>query len=478
MNLTLNGRIYLRASLAHGAFASGATVLPFRREPVVQRNADGSLMADPYAVVVDDPVQRETLRQYAQRLLRIVWVSKSNLSSWTYAQMLERVAIAARMQNSLPAFYADLLARMGGTLPYSGDGNAEFVDALLSAGDNNTILSLLREPGERLLIITRMQAQAAAKYEGRELPAHGALFAEGETAVAPLSPRSAPYIPLVPVYSANALRNGVIRRGAARFILDRYGWRVPFDTFRSMFTGGSLVRTGEKGVNLTDRKAMLDLMPLFGLLGGPFNRSDMVEGSVKVSKCWPIVREAKPVLPARLRDTAGLMTMADIVDVEAHSRRDDAKMLAADYLSQKVVVSGEGDDAVAGSSMVFEREVLIPGTQLHSEWHFYQTTPHQVGAWLSGWVAWAERPFLGGVSQQGHGAADVRYTDSDGNLFLAVEDGEVVMGAQAQKLFDDYCAHLDASKEALKEFLSATDRVDGVVEAGSLQADIEATETD
>lgn len=487
MNLILSGKITLRASLAHGAFSAGATVTPFRREPVVQRNDDGSLQIDPYAVAIDSAEQREVLRQYGQRLLRIIWRSKSGLTSWTYAQMLERVAISARMQNNLAGFFADVLARMGGTAPVgvTQNGDAEFLDRLLSAGDNSTVLALLRDPGERLLVVTRMQAESAARYEGRDIPQHNgqlSLFAPApDVSETPaLAARSAPYIPLVPVYSANALRNGVIRRGAARFILERFGWRVPFDEFRSLFTGGALVRTGEKGMNLGDRKAMLELMPAYGLLGGPFNRNDMVEGSVKPSKAWPLVREAAPVLPAAMRDEAAQLTMADIVDVEAHSRRDDAKMLAADYLNQQVIVSGEGEDAVSGSSMMYEREVLIPGAQMHSAWNFYQTTPHQVGAWISGWAAWAERPFLGGVSQQGHGAANVRYTDADGDLFLAVEDGELTLGKQAQQYFDDYRAHLDDNKAALQEFLSATERAEdgtAVLDA-SVQADMEKQELD
>ena len=91
-NLKVEGVITSRSSLAHGAFEAGATVLPFRREPVLQRDEGGLPRLDPYAALVTDPVQRETLRQYAQRLLRVIWQSKSDVG-WTYSQMGERVAL-------------------------------------------------------------------------------------------------------------------------------------------------------------------------------------------------------------------------------------------------------------------------------------------------------------------------------------------------------------------------------------------------
>ena len=171
MNLNLHASITLRSSLAHGAFDAGATVIPFRREPVLQRDDAGAPVLDPYAALTADPVQREQLRQYAQRLLRVVWQSKSD-RAWSYAQLAERIAVTARMEATLGDFLMEMLQKMGaGESPIYFQDDAEFVASILAAADANTLLALLREQGERLLIVARMQVESAARFEGRTIKA-------------------------------------------------------------------------------------------------------------------------------------------------------------------------------------------------------------------------------------------------------------------------------------------------------------------
>lgn len=500
MNLQLTGTITLRSSLAHGAFEAGAIVTPFRREPVLQRDADGLPRMAAYASLVSDPVQRETLRQYAQRLLRIVWQSRSDATQWTYSQLAERVAVASRMKHTLADLVQELLSKLGNAgAPVYFNDDAEFLSGVLAAADSDTLLTLLRSPGERLLIVARMQAESAARFEKRPLPGNQMSLLEtenreeeienrGESALAPISsapifsPTAAPDIAFVPVYSGNALRNGVVRRGAARFLLDRFGWRVPLDSFRALFVGGALLRTGDRSLDITQRRQFLDLMPLYGLVGGPFNRSDMVEGSVKAGKAYPLVREALPVLPSGCHPEARRLPMQSVINTELYSRREDARLAAGDYLRGGAVVGGA--DGGATSGMLFEREVLIAGARLSSSWVFHASTELQVGAWISGWVQWAQRPTLGGASQMGHGLADVEYRAGDA-AFLAVREGAVTLSADAQRLFDAYQTHLDAKQQAIQLFLQAIPAAEdtGVaaapaVDGAQLQADFESAEED
>lgn len=489
MNLQLTGTITLRSSLAHGAFEAGAIVTPFRREPVLQRDADGLPRMAAYASLVSDPVQRETLRQYAQRLLRIVWQSRSDATQWTYSQLAERVAVASRMKHTLADLVQELLSKLGNAgAPVYFNDDAEFLSGVLAAADSDTLLTLLRSPGERLLIVARMQAESAARFEKRPLPTNQMSLLEQPAADAPaqepaaFASTAAPDIALVPVYSGNALRNGVVRRGAARFLLDRFGWRVPLDSFRALFVGGALLRTGDRSLDITQRRQFLDLMPLYGLVGGPFNRSDMVEGSVKAGKAYPLVREALPVLPSGCHPEAWRLPMQSVINTELYSRREDARLAAGDYLRGGAVVGGA--DGGATSGMLFEREVLIAGARLSSSWVFHASTELQVGAWISGWVQWAQRPTLGGASQMGHGLADVEYRAGD-EVFLAVTEGAVTLSAEAQRLFDAYRTHLDAKQQAIQLFLQAIPAAEdtGVaaapaVDGAQLQADFESAEED
>ena len=483
MNLMIDGLITLRSSLAHGAFdAAGSTIMPFRREAILQRGTDGEPLLDPYAVMTTDPVQREQLRQIAQRLLRIIWQSRSDGTQWTYAQLAERVAVAVRMKTTLANALAEIARKIGcgETLTYFQD-DAEFFTGILASADTSRVLYLLREPGERMLVIARLQASSAARHEGRQTTPEGQLsmFATPkDPAVPAFREQAAPYIASVPVYSGNALRNGVVRRGAARYILDHFGWRVPVPSFRSLFVGGSLLRTGDKSIDIQQRRQFLNLMPLYGLLGGPFNRSDMVEGSVKAGKAYPVVQEALPVLPTSLHKEAAMLTMQDIMVTETYSKREDARLAAGDYLSNAVVGGEDGDKT---SGMVFEREVLIAGTKLYSRWTFHATQPLQVGAWLSGWVYWAERPMLGGASQMGHGLADVTY--ANGKSFLSVVDGVIKLSDEAQVFFDDYRRHLDDKKQAIQVLLEAVEQAaDSAnkqpVDGEKLQMEFEAAEED
>lgn len=487
MNLSLTGLITLRSSLAHGGFEAAGLVVPFRREAIAQRNDDGSVMLDDYAFQADDPLQLETLRGYAQRLLRIIWQSKSDATQWTYAQLSGRVAMAAMMENDLGGLVNAVITKMGATSLVFFQDDAEFFSTTLSAMDNVLLLNLLRQPGERLLIIARMQAQSQARYEKRDLPqmSNGqmSLFAEPEQeSAAPLKAKRVPYVPRVPVYSGNALRNGVVRRHAARFILKKFGWYPSIDSFRNLFSGGSLQRTGQKGIDIEARRAIINLMPLYGLFGGGFNQNNMIEGSSKPLKAWPIVREAKPAIHPDFWREADDLGMQDVMSVEAYARREDAALLAGEFLKQQPTNGKhpalEDSGNVKNNSMPFEREVMITNTRLYTEWSFWQVAPLQIGAWVSAFVSWAEWSNLGGAANHGHGQANIEYWLGD-DVFLAVRHKKLELGAVAADVLKEYEKHLESNRAKLKDFLECSDVAPTEsVDIPSLQAAMEAEELD
>lgn len=475
MNLNLSGTITLRSSLAHGAFEPSATVVPFRRDKIVQRNADGTVAMDEYALAVVDQRQREELRQYAQRLLRIVWQSRSDGYGWSYQQLADRVGAASRMTTSLGDLTYDVLTHMGASHPnfFGKQEDMEYFDRVIGAADSSTLLSLLRENGERMLVVTRMQSEALARYEKREIPQNQPTLLATQSATNPVKPRSLPSIARVPVYSGNALRNGLGRRNAARFILERFGWRVPLDAFRVMFAGGSLQKGAKDGLSIGERVGLLTLMPMYGLFGGALMPGSMIEGVAKVGKCYPLVREALGVLPPALREEAEALSMRDIVTTETVSRREDALMLTSKYLSAQA-------SPLNNNSMIVERETLIPGTRLWSSWGLYQTTPLQIGALVSAFVEFAKHPTLGAAAQQGHGRADIEYS-ANGDMFLSLQGGELALGALARESFDEYQTHIDARKGEIQNLLGATDLVNldaPPVNVSTLQSEMENEEGD
>lgn len=484
-NLTLTGIITLRSSLAHGAFEAAGLVTPFRREPIIQRQRGGTLVMDSYAIQSNDPEQLEMLRGYAQRILRIIWQSKSAAHQWTYPQLTDRVAVASAMSQNLGGLVHTVLSKMGATSPTFFNDDAEFLSGALAAMDNVMVLNLLRQPGERLLIISRMQAESQARYEKRDVPA-GQLV---EQSAGALKTAQVPYIPRVPVYSGNALRNGVVRRSAARFLLKRFGWYPSLDSFRCLFTGAALRRTGTKGIDIDQRRKILALMPIYGLLGGGFNQNNMIEGCAKSLKAFPIIREAKQVIHPDYWAEAEKLGMQDIMSVEANARRDDAMLLTGEFLG--AVPAGDHPEKEKGgrnlknTSMPYEREVIIAGTKLYTEWAFWHPTSLQIGAWVSAFHDWAHRSTLGGVASQGHGLADIEYR-LEGDLFLAVRNRYVVMSPQSGDYLRAYEHHLDEHKAALKNLLQCSDSPpesdisppESDIDVQELQATLEKEEQD
>lgn len=459
--MRLSGYITLRSTLAHGAFEAGAMVIPFRREPVLQRDMDDEIIYDQVGVLTDS--DRMAFREYAKRLLQIAWNSKSE-RQWTYAQFSDRVMVCSRMTSTLSRFFAMLIKKMGGDVPVCHGDEASFVAALLSSPVAPQILNVLRDPGERLLLIVELQAESRERYSG----ASETLFDfSGYSAPAPAT--KVPALPLVPVYSANALRNAYCgRRGAALYVLDHFGWFVDIATLRNLLSGGALQKVGSSDIDVAGRRALLDLMPMYGLYGGAFNQNAMVEGSLKPKKAWPVVAEAAQVLPVHLRDMARQLSMNDIVTLEAYSRREDALQIVGLYLKRPIAIkkAPQGPDEVTHGGMFFERECLVSGTQLYTEASFIHATELQLGAWVSAWKTFERIPYLGGTAQQGNGLADIVWYDERGEEFVSLVDSVLALSDQAQAVLDKYTAHLDAHREELQELLGATTaREDGTTAA-------------
>jgi len=471
----LEGFITLKSSLAHGAFETGATVVPFRREPVLQRNANDEIIFEDAEALSSEALS--ALRAQARRLLAIAWRSKSE-RQWTYAQFQDRILVYARMTTTLAALTARLIREMGGTGPVYREDDAQFLAATLASPAAPHILELLRDDGERLLLVAQLQAESQARHAGAETE----MFDIGDIQPLAVNTRR-PRMPLVPVYSANALRNAMTgRRGAALYLLDHFGWFVDVPALRALLSGGALQKVGSSDIDLGLRVDLLNLMPLYGLYGGAFNQNAMIQGSLKAAKAWPMVAEAAQMLPPYLRHEASQLSMADIVNVEAYSRREDALTLVGLYLKRPIAIKKDarGDDEATHGGMVFEREVLVAGTQLYTSQSLVYASQLQLGAWVSAWQTFARVPYLGGASQQGNGRANVCWYHHS-VPFLSYVDDVLWLSDAASHALEAYNAHLDAHRSEIQELLGAvTAREDGTTAADlhEWQAAMESEEFD
>ncbi len=422
----LEVEIELKSPLAHGAFTGGATIVPFRRMALHNRDA---------------AVPRGDTRLALERavwLAGYIWSQRSRNYQWTYQQLAERLTVASYMSTTLADFSQAALDLFHASAPLFGDNAQAYAEVVLGKLAPLT-LAVFQHDGLRTAVVALLQASRQSDVSIL-MDTAAEQFHDLSSAVTH-----------APVYSGNAMRNGVIRRGAARFLLDTLETRVPLGSFRALFTGGGIAESAEKAINIREVQAFRELMPLYALLGGGFGTNRLLEGTLKCGFAYPLVREAGEMLPVRLREEAQKTSMREIMAVESATRREDAMLLASEYLSS----DAPGVESVQNNSMLYQREVMTPGARLYAQHQFLQGTERQVGAYVSGWLDWHARGgFLGGIGQQGHGRADVIVRGRDGDMFLALRQGEeATLSDTARQALAQYQMHLRRNKSTIKDLL-------------------------
>lgn len=137
----------------------------------------------------------------------------------------------------------------------------------------------------------------------------------------------------VPVISGNSVR-GILRdRGMFQMLrMLGYGTNpetgevkgLPLQSFYFLFSGGSLVSTGDGGLNINHFRQMRTLIPLIGLFGGAAGNVIM-PGKLKMGKLLPICAETKHLVPERFIGETQPESIWEYCQTEMYTRRDDAK---------------------------------------------------------------------------------------------------------------------------------------------------------
>lgn len=230
----------------------------------------------------------------------------------------------------------------------------------------------------------------------------------------------------LPVYAGNAWR-GQLRDCAATYLLRKlHNPVLSLDAFHLLYSGGRI--GGEVAVQLEQMRRVRRLLKPIELLGGGIG-NQIVPGKLRVANCYPVCREAAPVLTFSPAPTANL---ADLLHEAEFTRRDDSK---DERLNQAIAWPGEPAEQLAldGGGAPRARkssdgpaqqqrvtvQVLAAGTALETAIWLLDADEVLLGCLVSALWQFARAPQIGGKTAAGYGLVDLRYD------LLDLETGEV-----------------------------------------------------
>lgn len=255
-------------------------------------------------------------------------------------------------------------------------------------------------------------------------------------------------------YSGNGWR-GQLRDIMARRVAEAVGARLPIDTFHLLFSGGRIEQ--DKGVDLDAARTIRAAVPMVSLLGGGIG-SQILQGKLRVFNSYPICREAKPVLPARLHAEADTRRYGAMTFEKEFTRRDDGRF------DDGRLHLGSGADADSkpkkgkpqSDQMRMGVELVAPGTRLYTEIHGSHLTRVELGCLVAALWDFGMSPCIGGQGSKGHGLVDLRYAlagSVEADPFVEIEDGIVILSDLAKDVLGEFEEHLDEQATSMREVL-------------------------
>lgn len=209
------------------------------------------------------------------------------------------------------------------------------------------------------------------------------------------------YIP-VPVLSGNSIR-GVLRRLGASHLLDKVGL-APADlsdaAYYVLFSGGILLK-GEKTAAIPEFKAGLRTHNPFLSLFGSAVRQEMLMGKLRVGMAIPICQET-----ADYTGQPSTVSFFDLLQEVSYTRRDDREEKSAETLA-----------AEDKHQMRYVVEVLAAGSELAHSFSLRRVNELETSCFYTLLRLFAERPYLGGMSNIGHGYVSWTYPTGDTALY-------------------------------------------------------------
>ena len=257
-------------------------------------------------------------------------------------------------------------------------------------------------------------------------------------------------------YSGNAWR-GQLRDIMARRTAVAVGGRLPVDAFHLLFSGGRIEQ--DKGVDLEGARTIRDAVTMLALLGGGIG-SQILCGRLRVFNCYPVCREAIPVLPEELHGDAGRTRYGMLTYEREFTRFDDSRREdgGAHLEQRRDDGPATGKKArVAEQQMRMGAELVAPGTRMHTEIHGMHLSRVELGCLALALEDFGRSPCIGGQSNRGHGLVSLAYAlsgDAEDQEFVRVDDDGARLSGFAADLRDEYLEHLSTSADAMRAVLN------------------------
>jgi CRISPR type IV-associated protein Csf2 len=279
----------------------------------------------------------------------------------------------------------------------------------------------------------------------------------------------------IPVISGNSLR-GILRDRGMLHLLRTLGYGVNEETgevrglslsaFYFLFSGGALTKIAGRGIDIDEARRWRELIPLVALFGGAMG-NQIMPGKCKIGKAIPICEETAHLLPGRFVNGNGAMSIWEMVQEEAYTRRDDEKnenlrqliapevrgLLEAKASAQREK-SGTSED-VAGETgqkqqMRYFIETLAAGTELFWDITLDDVSPVEFDAFAITLAEFSKFPYIGGKSGVGHGKVSIKFDkwlELNPRIAPAGKEIDLPLGAH-------YMQHLERNGDKIREIIN------------------------
>lgn len=275
----------------------------------------------------------------------------------------------------------------------------------------------------------------------------------------------------VPIISGNSLR-GILRDCGMIHMLRTLGYGVNGETgqvqglslaaFYFLLSGGALTKQSSRGLDIDEARRWRELIPLVAIFGGAMG-NQIMPGKLKVGKAIPICAETAHILPERLSEGRSNVSVWDLLQEEAYTRRDDEKdenkreliapsvrMLVEAEQSAKRAKARQGDDSVGETGqkqqMRYYVETIAPGTLLYWELTMDDVSPVEFEAFCVTLAEFSRRPYIGGKNGVGHGKVSINF-----DQWISIDPRVAPQGeALAPALGALYMQHLERNAETIR----------------------------
>ena len=225
-----------------------------------------------------------------------------------------------------------------------------------------------------------------------------------------------------PVISGNSIR-GKLRDLGCEWLLRRLKLSKPLSlsAFYTLFSGGSLSKSGSGLLKLGEHKALREELPILSLFGTAIGNY-MLPGRLRIGKMIPITQETQHLMPPLHTHKAFATfyntppSLYDIMSSESFTRFDDAKKPQYGDL-----YSPDDNDKFKPQQMRYILETMAPGTQLWWRIILEYATELEELALVSAFSEWGKHPTIGGKSATGHGLVTVQF---DNGWKIGLDDKE------------------------------------------------------